>query len=164
MAKRITIGWSHYRVLRLRSQATKANRFSYSPVTPSCISSKEMSVYMLAVAAEQACPRCLCTCCKFQVFPSNWTAIWYPKNRPIFTRLRLQASYNPKGRYLPIPRKCCLCKLFVISALQKAQKMWTYSMAVLGTTYKKELTVPQTASPFGKWDGVWFYSKRFVSF
>jgi len=46
-----------------------------------------------------------------------------PKNGPIFTRKSVQPPYNQKTRYLPIPRKCWLCKLFAISALQKAQKM-----------------------------------------
>jgi hypothetical protein len=44
------------------------------------------------------------------------------QNGPIFTRKRLQLDYNPRGQYLPIPRKPQLHKLVLLKGLGDGQK------------------------------------------
>jgi len=51
------------------------------------------------------------------------------KNSPIFTRSRLQPEYNSKTHYLPIFEDFYLHKPCLKKALQKHQKMSSFSMS-----------------------------------
>jgi hypothetical protein len=67
------------------------------------------------------------------------------QNGPVFVRRRLQPEYNSTTPYLPIFEDCHLHKPLLKKAIQKYQKMPTFSMPV---PEKKELTTTLSCQPF----------------
>jgi len=66
------------------------------------------------------------------------------QNGPIFVRRRLQLTYNQKTCYLPIFEDCHPHKPLLKKALQKHQKMQSFSMHFV----KKRLTNRFCCQPF----------------